>query len=365
MSTVQDTSMSSRETGCQNIHNLYQQIASADSITALKEISEVLLISVDRAVRTGIEARDIVELISGINDAVTLRLIAILEETEGIRLPAGATYLVLGSEGRGDQTLRTDQDNAIAYADDFPSGQLCYVEQFAARIVDALEEIGVPRCPGNIMASNPEWCHSMSEWRLLLDQWITIPTPENTLKFGIFQDVRSLHGDLPLGRKLRDHIRISARNCPRFFPHMAFHAVRFPSALGMFGRIRFERSGEQKGKIDIKKAGIFAITLGVSLLALESGVTNGNTWEKLKVLKKSTLLTGGDAGRIEEAFNCLVQIRLQSQLRELMAGEKPTYYVDLKGIADAELKEFRRALKGVDILLHLLRNHYHLDSISL
>jgi CBS domain-containing protein len=306
-----------------------------------------------------------VELISGINDTVTLRLIVILDETEGIRLPAGATYLVLGSEGRGDQTLRTDQDNAIAYPDDFPSRLLCRVELFAARIVDALEEIGVPRCPGNIMASNSEWRHSMSEWQRLLDQWISVPTPENVLKFGIFQDVRSLHGDLALGIKLRDHIRISARNCHRFFPHMAFHAVRFPSARGMFGRIRVERHGEHKGKIDIKKAGIFAITVGVSLLVLEIGGTNGNTWEKLEVLKNSTLVTSGDVRRIEEAFNCLIQLRLQSQLRELMAGGKPTYYVDLKSMTDTELEEFRRALNGVDALLYLLHTHYHLNSLSM
>ncbi|MDD2736168.1 MAG: DUF294 nucleotidyltransferase-like domain-containing protein [Desulfuromonadaceae bacterium] len=357
--------MPSRETRSHNPHDLYQQVAVADSIPALKEISDVLLDAVDHAVRAGSGAKDIVEFISGVNDAVTLRLIGILEETEGIRLPAGATYLVLGSEGRGDQTLRTDQDNAIAYPDDFSSRQLCYVEQFAVRIVDALEEIGVPRCPGNIMASNPEWRHSMSEWRQLLDQWITIPIPENVLNFGIFQDVRSLYGDLSLGRKLRDHIRISARNCPRFFPHMAFHAVRFPSALGMFGRIRLESCGENKGKIDIKKAGIFAITLGVSLLVLEIGVTYGNTWEKLAVLRNSTLLTSGDSRNIEDAFNCLVQLRLKSQLCELLAGKKPTYYVDLKGMSDSELQEFRRALKGVDALRYLLRNHYHLDSISM
>jgi CBS domain-containing protein len=215
------------------------------------------------------------------------------------------------------------------------------------------------------MASNPEWRHSMSEWRQLLGQWITTPIPENVLNFGIFQDVRSLHGDLSQGKKLRDHIRISARNCPRFFPHMAFHAVRFPSALGMFGRIRLERHGEHKGKIDIKKAGIFPITLGVSLLVLEIGVTDGNTWEKLAVLKNSTLITSGDSKSIEDAFNCLVQLRLKSQLRELMAGKKPTYHVDLKGMTDTELKEFRRALKGVDALLLLLRNHYHLNSISM
>lgn len=357
--------MPSRKAVSYNPQDLYQQVAAADSIADLKELGGVLLGAVDNATRAGIGAKEIVELISGINDAVTLRLIDILDKTEGIRLPDGATYLVLGSEGRGDQTMRTDQDNAIAYRDDIPSQHLCYIEQFAARIVDALEEIGVPRCPGNIMASNPEWRHSMSDWQRLLDQWITVPTPENVLNFGIFQDVRSLHGDLSLGRKLRDHVRISARNCPRFFPHMAFHAVRFPRALGMFGRIRFERRGENKGKIDIKKAGIFAITLGVSLLALEIGVTEGNTWGKIEELKNRTVFTGGDAKRIADAFNCLVQLRLKSQLLELTAGRKPTYFVDLKGLTDNELKEFRLALKGVDALLYLLRTHYHLDSISM
>ncbi|MDD2898621.1 MAG: DUF294 nucleotidyltransferase-like domain-containing protein [Desulfuromonadaceae bacterium] len=356
--------MPRRETGCRNPHALYQRVAAADSIAALKDISDVLLSTVDQTVRAGAGAKEIVELISGINDAVTRRLIVILDETEGIRLPSGATYLVLGSEGRGDQTMRTDQDNAIAYRDDFPLENLCYVEQFAVRIVDALEEIGVPRCPGNIMASNPEWRHSMSEWRLLLDEWITVPTPENVLKFGIFQDVRSLHGDLSLGTKLRDHIRISARNCSRFFPNMAFHAIRFPSALGIFGRIRIERFGEHKGKIDIKKAGIFAITLGVSLLALEKGVNSGNTWGKLESLKISRTITDRDAIIIEDAFNCLVILRLRSQLRELISGKKPTYYVDVQSMSDTELKELQCALKGVKTLHYLLRSHYHLDSIS-
>lgn len=357
--------MFTSQIGTENPFDLYQQIAAADSIAALQEINEGMLPAVDQAVRSGIGAQEIVQQISAINDAVTLRLIGILAETEAILLPAGASYLVLGSEGRGDQTLRTDQDNAIAYPDDFQVGQLCDVERFAVRIVDALEEIGVPRCPGNIMASNPEWRHSMSEWRRRLQQWITAPTPENVLKFGIFQDVRALHGDLSLGGALRDHIRLTALNCTRFFPHMAFHAVRFPRALGLFGRIRLERRGENKGKIDIKKAGIFAITVGVSLLALEIGVNEGNTWGKLAVIKNSTLLSNSDCLTIEAAFNCLVQVRLQSQLRELLAGRKPTYFVDLKCLTDTERNELRRALRGVDILLYLLRNHYHLDSISM
>jgi len=356
--------MPSRRARSHKPHELYQQVAAADSITALKEIGKGLLAAADQALRAGFSAKDIVQLISGINDAVTLRLITILEETEGIRLPAGATYLVLGSEGRGDQTMRTDQDNAIVYPDNFPDWQLCYVEEFSFRMVDALEEIGVPRCPGNIMASNPEWRHSMSEWRQLLDQWITIPIPEHVLNFGIFQDVRPLYGNFSLGSELRDHIRISAQNCPRFFLRMALHAVRFPSALGMFGRIRHERSGENKGKIDIKKAGIFVITLGVSLLALEIGVNSGNTWEKLELLKRSNMLNNGDSRSIEAAFNYLVHRRLQSHLGELMAGRKPSYYVDLKGMADKDLKELRRALKGVETMIYLLRNHYYLDSIS-
>ena len=258
---------------------LHQEIETAHSIDQLRALGVRLLDMVRFTISTGVDTKTIVYLISQFNDAITLRLIALLEGIEGIRLPEGAAYLVLGSIGRGEQTLRTDQDSAIVYSDDLPSEKFRDVERFATRLVDALEEVGVPRCPGNIMAANHQWRHSITEWKRLLDQWISVPTPEHILNFGMFKDLRALHGDETLGMQLRDHICAAVQRHTFFFHNMAGHVVRFPSPFTLFGRIRVEQNGEHKGVVDLKKAGIFAITTGASLLALEAGILGGNTWE--------------------------------------------------------------------------------------
>jgi CBS domain-containing protein len=353
--------MSNRE----NPFDLYREIVAAQSIEALRGISVRMLDAADFAIRSGVGTKNIVQLISRFNDAITLRLITLLENSEGIRLPEGATFLVLGSEGRGEQTLRTDQDNAIVYIDDLPSGELRNVQLFAARLVDALEEIGVPRCPGNIMASTPRWQHSVSEWKQLLNQWITVPTPEHILNFGMFLDLRALHGDETPVLSLRDYICSEVQCHAFFFPNMAGHVVRFPELFTSFGRVRVEQGGEHKGMVDLKKAGIFAITTGASLLALEFGIIGGDTWKKLEFLGKLGFISSGDLNEIVKAFTFLVQLRLQQQLRELSNGSIPTNFVDPLLMTDNEHEQFRQALKGVNTFLWIFRDHYLLDFISI
>ncbi len=344
---------------------LQQELDTARSISQLQEIGLRMPDMVRCAINSGSDIKTVVRQISSFNDTVTLRLITLLESSEGICLPEGATYLVLGSEGRCEQTLRTDQDNAIVYRDDLPPAELRTVERFAARIVGALEEIGVPRCPGNIMANNPQWCHSVSEWKMLLSEWITVPTPEHILNFGTFQDLRALHGDETPVTQLRDHIRKEVKCYGLFFPHMACHVVRFPSPFTIFGNIRVEHGGMHKGMVDLKKAGIFAVTKGTSLLALETGIVGGDTWGKLEQLGKFDFFSGGDLETIVAAFTYLVQLRLLLQLRELSAGSSMTNCVDPRKMTDSEQEQFRHALKGVNTFLWIFRDHYLLDYISM
>lgn len=346
-------------------YDLQREIGAAGSIGQLRGISLRMPDMVRGALSAGSDIKSVVQLISSFNDAVTLRLIALLDSAQGCRLSKGATYLVLGSEGRGEQTLRTDQDNAIVYNDDLSPEELCTVHSFAARLVDALEEIGVPRCPGNIMASSPKWCHSISGWKQLLDQWIATPTPEHILNFGMFQDLRALHGAETPATVLREHIRATTRSHALFFPNMACHVVRFPAPFTLFGRIRSEQHEEHKGLVDLKKAGIFAVTTGASLLALEIGIIGGDTWSKLERLGQQGFFSGDDLEVIVKSFSYLVQLRLQQQLKELYTGCKPSNCVDPQLMTYREHEQFRQALKGINTFLWIFRDHYLLDYISM
>jgi CBS domain-containing protein len=343
---------------------LTQEIQTAESFADLQSINSSILDMVHSAMDAGADTRSLVHLIAHFNDGFTERIIQLMASTEGTTLPRHAAYLALGSEGRGEQTLRTDQDSAMVYADGMSAGEREQCARFAERLVDVLEFVGIPRCPGNTMASNPQWRHSLGDWKEMLEKWITVPDGENMVNFGMFQDFRTIHGDKSLEKDLRAFIHTTVQRHKLFFPHVAKNIVRFPPPLGMFGRIKVERTGSNRGKIDLKKAGIFAITEGASLLALENNVDDGTTWDKLEKLGQLSVLSKKDSERISEAFSQLVNFRLQHQLRELAAGNKPGNAVDPQRMPEKTRGQLREALRGVNLLLRIIREHYRLDFIS-
>jgi CBS domain-containing protein len=342
---------------------LNQEMEEADSIEELQEINGRILEMVRSAMTAGADTRSLVQLIAHFNDGFTQRIITLIENLEGISLPAKAAYLALGSEGRGEQTLRTDQDSAMVYADDTTSAELEKCARFADRLVDALEFVGIPRCPGNTMASNPQWRHSLTEWQQILEQWISVPKGENMVNFGMFQDFRTIHGDASLERTLHTFIYAATQRTKLFFPCVAKNIVRFPTPLGMFGRIKVEHSGTNRGKIDLKKAGIFAITEGASLLALEHNIDSGTTWNKLEMLGQLGVLSTEDSETISDAFTCLVNLRLQRQLSDLSAGRTPGNAIDPQRLPGKSQKQLREALRGVNRFLRIIHIHYQLDFI--
>ncbi|PLX96061.1 MAG: hypothetical protein C0621_02665 [Desulfuromonas sp.] len=343
---------------------LNQEIEAATSIEQLRALNEKMLETIRFATRAGADARSLVQLISHFNDSFSLRIIALLNEKEGVSLPQGAAYLALGSEGRNEQTLRTDQDSAIVYRDGLSEADQQQMAYFATRLVDSLEQVGVPRCPGDTMASNPLWRHSLSSWRDTVDHWINTPTPDNMVNFGMFQDLRTLHGDPDLERELRQHICDSVKHHTLFLPHMARHIVRFTPPLGMFGRIKVERRGEHRGTLDLKKAGIFALTIGTSLLALESGIVGGSTWNKFDLLAQKKVFIASDLLPIEEAFTFLVHLRLQRQLRAIAEGKPPSNHVDPLILSDHDREKLRGSLRGVSSLLKILTDRYQINFIA-
>ena len=344
---------------------LSQVIEASEGFEQLQSANQRLMELLQFIVKTGAETQSLISLISHFNDLMTLRVISLLDELEGIRLPRSAAFLVLGSEGREEQTLRTDQDNAIVFNDTVSPEELRQIKRFAERVVERLEFIGVPRCPGGIMASNRQWCHGLATWQRILTRWVTTPTQKNMVKFGMFQDMRVLHGNLALGRKLREHIVSTTHHHSLFFSHMAQNIVQFSPPLGLFGRIKTEQRGEHKGLIDLKKAGIFALTQGVSLLALLHRNVGGTTWEKIACLRQDSQITPDDLDRIEAAFTLLVRLRLTVQLEEIAAGRQPDNYCDPQKLGSREQEQLRAALKEVNLLLQIVRDQFQLDLLRM
>ncbi len=341
-----------------------REIEAARSIEELRAINLRMLEIVSFAHRAGADIKALAQLISHLNDTFTVRVIALLESREGLPFPEGAAYLALGSEGRSEQTLRTDQDSALLYRDDLPAEQQEKLARFAERLVAALEEVGVPRCPGATMISNPVWRKSLSGWKGCLDQWLSVPKPESMVDFGMFQDFRTLHGDAELELQLRAHLHASVRRHALFLPYMARHIAHFPPPLRLFGRFRVERSGKHRGALDLKKAGIFAITEGASLLGLEAGFSGGSTWDKLDRLRDKGILAETSYNTLYSAFSSLSRLRLQQQLLDLGEGRTPSNHVDPMLLSRRDQDQLREALRGVNHLLRLIRERYRLDLIS-
>ena len=185
---------------------------------------------------TGVAIRDMVKLIANLNDQVLIRLIHLLRNEKYPDLSADFAFVVMGSEGRGEQTLSTDQDNAIIYDDALDAAQVSRLEAFSQELIDALISIGVPPCPGGIMAKNPQWRRSLSGWKVELNRWLSTPTPDNVMTGSMFMDLRALYGRGDLVGSLREHAFRHMSQDQGFLMRMAQNMTNFHPPLGWFGR---------------------------------------------------------------------------------------------------------------------------------
>jgi CBS domain-containing protein len=145
---------------------------------------------------------------------------------------------------------------------------------------------------------------------------------------------------------------------------MARNIVRFKTPLSLFGRFQVGKIGDQRGKVDLKKGGLFALTRGVSLIALEAGIMGGTTWSKLERLNHIHTISDHDLEIIQNAFTFLLQMRLSKQMAALLSGKSVDNFVDPLELTDREREQLREAFKGVDSLLQLLKSRYQLDLIA-
>jgi CBS domain-containing protein len=337
---------------------LVRDIDQASTLEDLKSYHNQIQGLVLHLVGTGVPPRELVRMIALLNDQLLLRLIALLRTSQFIDLSNQFAFVVLGSEGRREQTLTTDQDNAIIYADGLPTKDIDKIAAFSEKLIDALIGIGVPPCPGGIMANNPFWRRSYSEWRDVLDSWLTNPLPENILNGSMFFDLRTVYGDNHLEQGLKQQLASYFNQEKMFLTRSAANVNRFLPPLSLFGGLKVEHSQEHRGQMDIKKAGIFAITEGVKALAMEAGVMNGGTRERIEALIDKGVLKRKMAENLEVSYNFLVQLRLRSQVEDLRAGKAPGNYITLDKLNHMEKGRLKLALEEVNEFQDFLRVHF-------
>lgn len=341
-------------------HQLVLDIEKAASIDDLRTLHGRIQALVLHLSGTGIPIRDMVKLIANLNDQVLIRLIALLRADKYHDLTHDFAFVVMGSEGRGEQTLSTDQDNAIIYADTLTADEITRLEAFSHDLIEALISIGVPPCPGGIMAKNPPWRRSLSGWKMELNRWLSTPTPDNVMTGSMFMDLRALYGRNDLVQALRNHAFATLSKDQGFLMRMAQNMTNFLPPLGWFGKIKLEKSGPHHGKLDVKKAGIFAITDGIKALAIEAHALDGTTHDRIEALTAAGVIKPEDAKNLVASFDFLVMTRLRSHVEALRAGQEPTNYVSMDMLNVMQQGELRLALEQVAKFQGFIKHHFRL-----
>jgi CBS domain-containing protein len=315
---------------------LLYRIEHLQDPAALAGYARELAATADALFEGGLHAVQIGRVVAAVNDALTARLLAMAERELGPP-PCPYSWIVFGSEGRMEQVLLSDQDNALVYALDVP-GAPEYFAGLAARVVDGLLQAGFPPCPGGYMAT--DWCRPLSEWRASFLGWIERPEPQALLQAQIFFDFRAVHGTLDL-RPLEDLLRAAGRHA-RFLHHLARTSLVFSPAVGRFGRLR-----RRDDAVDLKAGGIAPVVILARTYALAAGQTPRPTLERLAAAAAEGALSGGAAEQLSDGFRFLTRVRLREQLRSVRAGHPPANSVLMDTLSPHERGRLRDVLRGV------------------
>jgi CBS domain-containing protein len=317
----------------------------------------------------GSRASDVGRLIAELNDRLVARALALTErvlEAEGHgRPPVPYSWLVAGSEGRREQTLKTDQDNGLVYAD--PSAEdeaASYFALLAERMGAALVRLGFPECPGGFMASNPRWCKPARVWREYFSSWMESPQPEPIVDASLFFDLRPVGGDDEPGRALWSWVCERAPGSTLFLRYLARDAVLRSSALAWFGRLRVGRSGPHRGRLDLKAVAVFPITQAMRVCALSLGLRETHTLDRLRGAEAAGLLRTEDAADLREAHEIVAQVRLAHQLRCLDEGAAPDNFLDPRRLGRGDGLLLKDALHTVAWLQRFVEDRFQTDTLA-
>lgn len=338
-------------------HLVAVQIERATTPEQLKKASQMVVSMIQSLYSRGVKVRFVAQLVSELNKKVFEKLYRLIAPPE---LVENSCFLVMGSEGREEQILKTDQDNAIILRDGF---EFPAIEEIAKKITTMLIEFGYPPCKGNIMVSNPYWCKSLKAFQNEIFEWIDKPSEEALMNLAIFYDSQVVAGDASLLDAAKAYLYRLLQDNRIFFGSFARPTLAFETPLSWFEGFIVEKTG-RKDELDLKKGGIFPIVHGVRSLALENRLTVSNTIERIKILRDNNVLDKDFAIELIEAFAFMVSIRLDSELEKVARHERYDNYIKPDELNKLERDLLKDSFKIVNEFKKLITHHFRLNMVS-
>ncbi len=337
-----------------SLSNISSAIRGTDDLAQLKKCADDIRTFARNLLGQGVQARQLTTLISHLNDVLTVRLIEIYAAKHQLNMTQFA-WIALGSEGRSEQTIATDQDNALVFSDSATESQREVYLRFAGEVNQALNECGYPLCKGNIMASNPELCLTQHEWLIRFSRWIEQGNPQDLLNASIFFDFRVLAGNPDLLIPLKDYVRTKAAATPRFIKLMAENSLNIRVPLNWFGAIEPKEIDGQK-TIDLKMQGTAIIVDVARIYSLAFGIEAINTRERLAAIGRALNVPESESASWITAFEFLQTLRLAAQIGEAKIGGNPNV-IDIEKLNIVDRSILKEALSKV----RSLQQHLQLD----
>lgn len=340
----------------QHSQSLLKQLRRADSVLEWKAIRLQAEQWLAKQLAMGAATPALTGLISSLNDTIIQKAIQkALQGSPQLR-PNDICWLSLGSEGREEQLLRTDQDNALILSDALPESDRKAWLTVAQHINDMLEEVGFEKCPAGMMAGNEKWCLTLTEWKALFDRWITQPTPDSVMHTTIFFDFRAIHGDTALANQLQDAIQQKITNNPIFLNHLAKNATLNPPPVGFFRQLITEKT---KGitTFDIKARALMPLCDAARVLCLQGGcMDHAHTPARYRKLAETMPSSAALFEEAAEAYEVLLRCRALSWLASGDTGRM----VNLDHLSKLELAMLKNALHPIGELQSMLQVRFNL-----
>ncbi len=340
--------------------SLTKDIESQQLVEGLVFVSKKINGIVGLLLKEGAKASNITKVITELNDRLVRKVLEIAEKRFG-RPPVPYCWIGFGSEGRREQTFKTDQDNALIYADPDPETEAeakRYFESFSRFVQDGLMQCGFPPCPANYMASNPQWCQPLRVWKRYFSSWVAEPTPEALIHCVAFFDFRPLAGDFTLAETLKDHLFGSVRDQKVFFGHIANLAVKNTPPIGFLKSFVVEKDGAHKDELNLKVKGLAPLIDMVRLFSLERGVRETSTLERIEMLRSVHTIAQDYADELEHAFEFMMLLRIHHQYSQLNQGGEMDNFINPNRLSNLEKRSIKEAFTLIEKLQDLVIERY-------